>query len=282
MIDVQKKSPRHAFKLTRVGVIGIKKLVSVERGGKTTMLTPVIDAFVDLPSTKKGSHMSRNLEAINEIIDNSVRKPVKGVEKLCAGIAKNLLNKHTYANYAEVGMKSDYFMERKLPSGNKTMENYEIIGKAAVKRNEEVKKSVGVKVVGMAACPCAAETVRSFLKSKKSGITHNQRNITSLMIEVPEKYDVEAHDLIKIVESTFSSPTYETLKRIDEARIVINAHKNPKFVEDIVREVLSKVLEKYKKLPDDVLVTVRSESEESIHKHNAFAERVTTLGELRE
>jgi len=63
--------------------------------------------------------------------------------------------------------------------------------------------------------------------------------------------------------------------------VVVKAHRNPKFVEDVVREILGRVLERYQELPDDVLVTVRSESEESIHKHNAFAERVTTLGELR-
>lgn len=281
MIDVQERKPEYAFKLTRVGVVGIKKLVSVERGGKTTVLTPVIDAFVDLPSTKKGSHMSRNVEAINEIVDEAVRKPVKGIENLCASIAKRLLVKHQYANYAEVNMKADYFLERKSPSGNKSMENYGLIAKATIKRDEEVKKSIGVRIIGMAVCPCAMETVKERSESKLS-VTHNQRNIASLMIEVPENYDAEAHDLIKIVEASFSSPTYEILKRKDEAEVVMNAHKNPKFVEDIVRDILSKVLEKYKELPDDVLVTVRSESEESIHKHNAFAERITTLGELRE
>jgi GTP cyclohydrolase-4 len=64
--------------------------------------------------------------------------------------------------------------------------------------------------------------------------------------------------------------------------VVINAHSNPKFVEDVVRDILTKVLERYGSLPDEVVVTARSESEESIHKHNAFAERVTTLGELRD
>jgi len=281
MIDVQERKPKYPFKLTRVGIIGIKKPVSVERGGKTTMLTLAIDAFVDLPSTKKGSHMSRNVEAINEIVDEAVRKPVKGIESLCASIAKRLLIKHQYANYAEVNMNADYFLERKSPSGNKSMENYGLNAKANNKRGGAVKKSIGVKVIGMAACPCAMETVKELSKSKLS-VTHNQRNVASLMVEVPEKYDVEAHDLIKIVESSFSSPTYEILKRKDEADVVMSAHKNPKFVEDIVRDILSKILEKYKNLPDDVLVTVRSISEESIHKHNAFAERVTTLGELRE
>ena len=63
--------------------------------------------------------------------------------------------------------------------------------------------------------------------------------------------------------------------------VVINAHHNPKFVEDVVRDNLPRILKRYPNLPDDTIVTVRSESEESIHKHNAMAERVTTLGELR-
>jgi GTP cyclohydrolase-4 len=102
------------------------------------------------------------------------------------------------------------------------------------------------------------------------------------MIEVPRgALLVDADDLIDIVEHSFSSPTYSILKRKEEAELVIKAHTKPKFVEDVVRDILSAVLKKYSNLPDEVLVIVRSESEESIHKHNAFAERVTTLGELR-
>jgi GTP cyclohydrolase-4 len=100
-------------------------------------------------------------------------------------------------------------------------------------------------------------------------------------VEVPERVEIEADDLIDIVEGSLSSPTYGILKRKDEAKVVLKAHEHPKFVEDVVRDILGKVLRKYKNLDDSVHVTVRSESEESIHKHNAFAERVTTLGELR-
>ena len=71
------------------------------------------------------------------------------------------------------------------------------------------------------------------------------------------------------------------MKRDDEALVTLKAHENPKFVEDVVRDILGRILERYPNLPDSVVVTVRSESEESIHKHNAYAERVTTLGELR-
>ena len=146
----------------------------------------------------------------------------------------------------------------------------------------EIKKLIGVRVIGMTACPCAREVIKAIGKYKNIPPTHNQRNITTLMIEVPgEDNSVDANDLIDIVEKSFSSPTYGILKRKEEGMLVYNAHKNPKFVEDVVRDILSEILQKYKKLPDDVIVIVRSESEESIHKHNAFAERATTLGELR-
>jgi GTP cyclohydrolase-4 len=101
------------------------------------------------------------------------------------------------------------------------------------------------------------------------------------MVEVPERFSVEADDLIGLVEGSQSSPTYEILKRPDEAQVVLDAHRNPKFVEDVVRDLLKKVADSYPDLPDEVAVSVRSESEESIHKHNAVAERITTMGELR-
>jgi GTP cyclohydrolase-4 len=287
--DCQSRRPVIGFKLTRVGVTGVKKLVTVQRGGKTVTLTCKIDVFVDLPSSQKGSHMSRNLEVIAEVVDQSVRKPVSGLEILSADICRSLLERHEYASYSEVNLEADYFLERTGPSGRKTLEAYKLVAKAINKRNNGLKKMIGVEVIGMTACPCAMETLleelqgnMKFERGKVPMITHNQRNITTAMIEVPEEYDIEANDLIEIVENSVSSPTFEILKRSDEAKVVLAAHENPKFVEDVVREILARILDKYGDLPDDVVVTVRSESEESIHKHNAFAERVTTLKELRE
>ena len=287
--DVQSRRLTNGFKLTRVGVTGVKKPVTVKRGKKTVTLTCDIDVFVDLPSSQKGSHMSRNLEVIAEIVDQSVREPVTGLETLSANICRSLLERHEYASYSEVNLKADYFLERTGLSGRKTLEAYKLIAKAVNRRNNGLKKLIGVEVIGMTACPCAMETLReelqgkvTFERGKVPMITHNQRNITTVMIEVPEEYDVEANDLIEIVEKSVSSPTFEILKRSEEAKVVLAAHENPKFVEDVVREILARILDNYSNLPDDVIVTVRSESEESIHKHNAFAERVTTLKELRE
>jgi GTP cyclohydrolase-4 len=112
-------------------------------------------------------------------------------------------------------------------------------------------------------------------------MSHNQRNVATLMLEVPEDVEIEANSMIDLVEGQLSAPTKELLKRRDEARLVIQAHANPKFVEDIVRDILDAVVSQYPHLPDEATVIVRSESQESIHKHNAFAERITTLGELR-
>jgi GTP cyclohydrolase-4 len=287
--DVQNLSPERRYKITRVGVKNVVKPIFVKRGEKIVTLVTTIDIFVDLPPSKKGSDMSRNIEVISEIVEESIAKPCTGIENLASRIVRKVKEKHEYATYAEVNLRADYFLERETPLGRKTIERYGLLGRAKMDENE-VKKMVGVEVIGMTACPCAMETVRAILKEKYGDElldkipvpTHNQRNVATVMLEVPEGYEVEANDLIDIIEESVSSPTYEILKRRDEGEVVMKAHQNPKFVEDVVREILHRLVKKYENLPDDVLVVVRSESEESIHKHNAFAERITTLGELRE
>jgi len=284
--DVQSRPSQSNFKLTRVGVTGVKKLVDIKRPGRKKAISLIVkmDLFVDLPASQKGSHMSRNLELVSDLIDENLKKPISDLESFCAQIAKLLLEKHDYATFSEVKAEADYFLERLYPSGRKGLEPYKLVAEARAKSNGDIKKLIGVKVIGMTACPCAREVIKTIGHYKEKDVppTHNQRNITTLMIEVPgDDKTVDANDLIDITEKSFSSPTYGILKRLEEGQVVFNAHKNPKFVEDVVRDILSAILNKYTSLPDDVMVVVRSESEESIHKHNAFAERVTTLEELR-
>jgi len=293
MPDVQNHRLPDSYRLTRVGVTGVKKPVQVRRAGTIVTLMPSISLYVDLPASQRGSHMSRNLEAVAELVEESVRRPQSGLEDLCATLARGLLDRHEYATHSEVEMRADYFLERRNPSDRKTIEGYLLLARAVAHRGAQllVRKSIGVEVTGMTACPCAQETVRQFLEKKYPGlkkgacppplVSHNQRNVTSLMMEVPERSSVEANDLIGIVEASLSAPTREILKRPDEGQLVLEAHLNPKFVEDVVRDVMRKVVDAYPGLPDEVAVTVRSEAQESIHKHNAVAERVTTLGELR-
>ena len=285
--DVQARISPAQFKITRVGVTGVKKLVHIKRPNKdyTIPLVTTIDLFVDLPAKQRGSHMSRNLELISEIIDQNLKKPVTDLETFCARTAQLLLKKHDYATFSEIKAEADYFVDVTYPTGKKGSEPYKLIAEARAYKNGIIKKLIGIKVIGMTACPCAMEVVKTLSNQSDDCLspTHNQRNIGTLMIEVPEnETSVDADDLITIVEQSFSSPTYSLLKRREEAELVLNAHRQPKFVEDVVRDILKQVLTKYPHLPNDVLVIARSESEESIHKHNALAERITTLGELRQ
>lgn len=271
--------------LTRVGVKGVKKPVSVRRPQKTVTLVVDFDLFVDLPAELKGSHLSRNLEVLSRVIDESVREPVSGLEDLGAKICGELLARHEYATCSEVNMSADYFLERGFEDATPNLESYVLTSSAVSHRNGETKKCIGVEVIGMTTCPSAMEAVRHLQGEGQPpegpSITHNQRNISTLSLEVPGDYQIEADELINIVERSLSSPTHEILKRGHEAQVVLRAHSNPKFVEDVVREILRQVLDKFEDLPDNVKVYVSSESYESIHKHNAYAERDTTMGELR-
>ena len=286
--DVQSRTTDTGFRLTRVGVTGVRKPVRVKRSNRdnskvNNTLMCTIDVYVDLPAEQKGSHLSRNLEILREIVNESVESPVSGIEALATDICKRLLDKHEYASTADVDIEAEYFRNARTPNGRETLEMYRLIGGAFAERGGVLRKTIGVEVVGMTACPCAQETVREILgcSGDVPAMSHNQRNVCTVIMSMDEGVDVEADDLIDLVERSFSSPTFEILKRDDEAAVVINAHNNPKFVEDVVRDALKLIVGEFKDLPDDVSLIVMSESEESIHKHNAFAERQTTLGELR-
>ncbi|MBC7080853.1 MAG: GTP cyclohydrolase I FolE2 [Thermoplasmatales archaeon] len=274
--DVQSRKPEANFKLTRVGIKGVRKPVCIKRKEKVVNLIANIDLFVDLPPTRKGSDLSRNAEIIEEIVDISVRQPSGSLEDLCEKIAEEMLSRHDYARRAEVRISSDYFLERCTPSGKKSLEPYKIMAVAIREREGAVKKFIGVEVVGMTVCPCAMENIKA---TYREAYSHNQRNVASVFIE--NDGSIDADDIISIIEKSMSAPTFEILKRKDEMEIVRKAHENPKFVEDVVRDILKEIVNRYKNLPDSTVVIARSESLESIHKHNAFAERITTLGELR-
>jgi GTP cyclohydrolase IV len=273
-------------------VTGVLKPVQVHRPDRDLTLATSIDVYVDLPASQKGSHLSRNLEIINELVEASVREPVGSLEELTETIARQLLKKHEYATTSEVWARADYFLERKSPWGRTSMEPFRLVARSnATRGSAAVERSVGVEVVGMTACPCAMEMVRASLAQEypilkglpddAPVLTHNQRNRTTLILQEPAGHEIEADELIDIVESSLSAPTYGLLKRPDEGNLVELAHRNPKFVEDVVRDVLERLLKRYPKMPDATWVRVKSEAEESIHKHNAFAERSTTFGELR-
>ncbi len=287
--DVQNEAAPHAFKLTRVGVKGVRKPVKVHRPDRDPHdVTVTFDLFVDLPRTQKGTHMSRNLEALADVLDTEiVGREARSLENLCARIAAALLEKHDYAEDAYVRGETTFFLQRTNPGGKPTMEGYGLVAEAWGDRGRPVRRRIGVKVTGASACPCAMEVARH--KFAEEGrpvpedlpfITHNQRNVVTLSLDVPEGEDLEAAELVDLCEDSLSAPTFEYLKRGDEGDLVIQSHHDPKFVEDVVREALHLVRERFPGLPGHTQVFASSEAEESIHKHNAYAERATSLAGL--
>lgn len=301
--DVQANHPDIPINLTRVGVRNLKKLVDVARKKKRPIiLISKFDISVDLPSSRKGANLSRNSEVINEVLEEALSSPVYEIEDLCEAVATKLLERHEYASRAEVRMVSDYNVKRTSPATHtECQEMVEIFAKAVATRspNERTIKMVGAEVVGMTACPCAQGIMRErairelraleipedkierFLERMPMP-THNQRGRGKILIEVHNNEKVSLNKIIQIIESSMSSRVYEILKRDDEAVVVYEAHKNPKFVEDCVRAMAQKVLEEFPNLSDDAVVSLVQINEESIHNHNAFAERVATIGELRD
>ena len=294
--DTQDDTPNIPIKLTRVGVTGVKKLLQLERTNKRPIiLLPTFDAFVDLPSHQKGVHMSRNPEAISEVLEDVANGSTVDVESLCAKIVEKMMTKHEYAERVEISMTTDFmFMKESPVTKNKTQEMAQLKAKAVGYRTEdnkiEIRKSVGAEVIGMTVCPCAQESVRESDKTKLlefldeettqkvldtvTFASHNQRGVGTLLIEVPEHKIVKAEDLIDIIETSMSSPVCELLKRPDENATVMNAHRKPVFVEDCVRNMMEKIVQKYGDFPDDTLITARQENQESIHRHNAYAEEL--------
>ena len=301
--DVQACEPDYPFNLTRVGVTGVKKLVKVERGNdeRPVVLISDFEVFVDLPSDRKGANLSRNFEAIDEVLEEAINCPVYEIEELCGEIAKRLLLRHEYATRAEVKMKSEYIVRRQTPVTRANgQEVVDIFAEAVARAGPAgyVRKTVGAEVLGMTACPCAQEIMKEEVREElaKLGIsekdasdladrlpiaTHNQRGRGSISIEVRDRRCVSIDRIIKIIEESMSSRVFGLLKRPDEAVVVKRAHSNPKFVEDCVRTMAQKVVAAFSDLPDDAAVTLKQINEESIHQHNAFAERTAKMGELR-
>jgi GTP cyclohydrolase-4 len=301
--DVQALVPDYPINLTRVGITGVKKLVKVERGGdeRPIVLISRFEVFVDLPSDRKGANLSRNFEVIDEVLEEAINRPVYEIEELCGEIAKRLLSRHEYATRAEVKMKSEYIVRRQTPVTKVACQEVVDIFAEAMAKADSVgflKKTVGAEVLGITACPCAQEIMKEQVRGELINLglnsnnaaqfaeklpiaSHNQRGRGSISIEVSNRRCVSIDRIIRIIEESMSSKVYGLLKRPDEAVVVARAHSNPKFVEDCVRTMAQKVVENFVDLPDEAYVTLKQINEESIHQHNAFAERVATMGELR-
>ena len=287
---------RGQLTLRSVGVSGIRKPLSVQRGDRVHTLAATFEVAVDLPSSRKGSDLSRNAEVLAEIVDRTVERPVESLESACSAIARELLARHAYATEATVKASAEYFLRQGISEEKRSFEDYLLLAEAQAIRGDSsgvvLRRAIGAEAVGMTACPCAMETCRERLSAEYPllrdpslaslpMISHNQRNRTRLMFELEDDAEVEVDDVIAAIESAQSSPTYAILKRGDEGQVVLDAHRHPKFVEDVLRDLLAGLPAAFPRLPDSVIVRAGTVSEESIHKYDVEASHRISFGELR-
>jgi GTP cyclohydrolase-4 len=297
----QEEEPEVRLSLNRVGVSSVKHIIRLNVGGEERLFNGDFTMVADLAPDKAGVHMSRFSELLEAATLDVLARPEKParIEELTEQIAREIVRSQG-ALRADVRLRAEFGLERWTPvSGKRTEETYTLIGIAHADAFG-TRRIVGVEAEGMTACPCAQQMVRehSLRELIEAGFspadaaraldalpvaTHNQRGRGSVFIgaEAPFSDEIRAEDLVEIVESSMSSETYDLLKRPDEFFIVNKAHHNPKFVEDVVRGILARVLDVYGDFPDTTYVGATQLNYESIHKHDAFAEAFGLFGEFR-
>lgn len=293
--DVQNGRPAVPAALSRAGVTNLRRIIRISNGGEAQLFYATMDLFADLDPERAGVHMSRFNEVVERLAAELTLEPFPDIESLAGRMAQQVLETQE-AMRSEVHIRAQFPIIRQTPITRlPTEELYTLLGIAA-SRPGRTRHVVGVEAEGLTVCPCSQDMMRShsrdlllendFTEAQIDCIldvlpivSHNQRGKGTLLIGSEGR--LRAEDLAGIIEASMSSETYELLKRPDEFYVVDKAHRNPRFVEDVVREVLSQAVKAYSDLPDDSFLLARQENFEGIHEHNAFAERYGTLGEIR-
>jgi GTP cyclohydrolase-4 len=294
--DIQGGIPSTRLALSRVGVTGIKRVIRLKNASREDgLFFAAIDLYAHLDANQSGVHMSRFIENIDDALAQAAREPSPGIETLTDHMALAIAKTQTSAR-AEARIRAQCPMTRRAPvSGAETEDLYTFIG-VSVSDGKRTRRAAGIELNGLTVCPCAREMVaeRSRAKLLEAGYTdaqareitsilplasHNQRGLGTLIIG--SDHTVKTDALIGIAERSMSSRIYELLKRPDELSVVWGGHMKPRFVEDVVREMLRDAIETLTYIPDDAFIMARQENFESIHAHNACAERSARFGEIR-
>ena len=248
--DVQNSEDTRQIAIDKVGIKDIRHPVVVnDRSGGQQHVVANFNMYVNLPHNFKGTHMSRFVEILNQ---HERELTVKSFKEMMTEMVTRL-----DANSGHIEMSFPYFMNKKAPvSGVESLLDYDVtfIGKIC---DNKPMLTVKVVVPVTSLCPCS--------KKISDYGAHNQRSHVTVAIETAGFIWIE--DIIDMVEEQASCQLYGLLKRPDEKHVTEEAYNNPKFVEDMVRDVAAQMNN------DDRITayTVESENFESIHNHSAYA-----------
>ncbi len=248
--DVQATPDTRRLAIDRVGIKDIRHPARIrERSGGVQHTVAQFNMYVGLPHHFKGTHMSRFVEILNaherEISPDTFRM-----------MLRETLRK-LEAETCELEMTFPYFIEKKAPvSGVKSLMDYQVSFVGAI-RDARESFTLKVLVPVTSLCPCSKKISDRGAHNQRSHVTVSARINTFVWIE----------DVIDVVENAASCQLYGLLKRPDEKFVTEAAYDNPKFVEDMVRDIAAKL----NRDPRIEGYVVESENFESIHNHSAYA-----------
>jgi len=251
MKDVQNERDHRNIPIDKVGIKNLKYPITVldrENGYQNTVAS--INMYVDLPHKNKGTHMSRFVEILH------LFRPEVSLKRI--GEVLEQMKAHLNAASAHIEVTFPYFIEKKAPvSAAPGLMDYECKFRGYSDPVGRLDLMVEVTVPISSVCPCSKEI--------SAYGAHNQRGQVKVCTRFKKFIWIE--DMIRLVEETASCDVYSVLKRVDEKCVTERGFSNPKFVEDIVRDVSQRLN------ADDNITwfSVSAENFESIHNHSAYA-----------
>ena len=258
-MPTQDMKPEISESLERVGVTNLRTRIMTNWRGKSYTFIPRIEITIDLDREKKGAHMSRLIESISESVEDEVGLQHESMEEIGKKILTRLRKVHTYKK-AEIWMKTELATEKKTPVTKKSTVEVHDVQVGVMNDCGNYTKSLKVNVLGSSVCPHAMD--------KNNTKSHVQRAEGILEIKTDYTNEIALEDMIACVEESMSSEVYTLLKTEDEKYIVNKMFNNPKFVEDVTREILNRAKNMFK----DCKISAKTVSYESIHRHDVIAE----------
>ena len=249
--DVQGRPDTRNLTIDKVGVKDVRHPIRVkDRSGWEQHTVATFSMYVELPHNFKGTHMSRFIEILN----NHERETT--VESFRAMLSE--MTEHLDAERGHIEMSFPFFLQKKAPiTGVESLPDYQVTLTGEICRGK-VMTEVRIIVPVTSLCPCSKQISDYGAHNQRSHVTVNVRSSAFIWIE----------ELIDTVEKEASCELYGLLKRPDEKHVTEKAYDNPKFVEDLVRDVACRLNEDNRILG----YTVEAENFESIHNHSAYAQ----------
>ena len=249
--DVQNSADTRHLPINKVGIKAIRHPVKLkDRNGGVQHSIATFNMYVELPHNFKGTHMSRFVEILNE---HETEISVESFESILREMVQRL-----EADVGHVEMSFPYFINKAAPiSGVKSLMDYEVVFLGEVRKDGSYKQTTKIIVPVTSLCPCSK-------KISERG-AHNQRSHVTVTATTNDLVWIE--ELVRMVEDQASCELYGLLKRPDEKYVTERAYDNPKFVEDMVRDVAAV----FNADPRIDAYIVESENFESIHNHSAYA-----------